>query len=498
MPALARATAKHTDAEALEKKDDDSADCDKADDQEEEEEEDDDADGAPASPGTRPRFPNSGASSWELDAAMLSALDERVLAWSERLLITLEDWQRASAHRERLEWAKQASVASGAAGRAHAREAIQWSLIDGADIVFSTLSSAAVTALDAYCRQTGHGFESVLVDEAAQAPEASTLIPLRYGCERCVLVGDPKQLPATVISPVAARLGLDRSLFARLVQAGHTAVLLNRQHRMHPAISAFPSARFYDGRLLDARAVCGSAREQAFHGVAHFRPLLFFNVSGAASTSSGRSHKNEAEATFAAGLLGCLMRWRGASQASAAGTSSSRDREYRVFTGSVAILTPYQGQLPVIRAALEREYARSNALRGAGASPHHPMLPTLTPEVSTVDSAQGREFDVVIFSAVRAAPAPAQASASKRDDESSASTRRSQIGFVKDQRRMNVALTRGRYAVWVLGDAATLSAGSEDWAALWAHAGAQRAQIDASDPLAALDHIRAVTDSTGV
>lgn len=451
--------------------------------------------GRSTSPAPRRLFPDSpGPGSAASDAALLATLDARVLAWSERLLITLEDWQRASAHRERLEWAKQAASAPGGAARAHAREAIQWSLVDGADLVFSTLSSAAVTALDTYCRQTGHGFESVVVDEAAQAPEASTLIPLRYGCERCLLVGDPQQLPATVISPAAARLGLDRSLFARLAHAGLPALLLDQQHRMHPAISAFPSARFYAGRLRDAPAVRGAAREQPFHALPHFKPLLFFDLAGtpaagsAGTRTAGRSHKNEAEAALAAGLLGCLMRWRGRVRAPHGAPGSPAEWETRMFTGSVAVLTPYQGQIPALRAALDAEYARSNAIRASASAPNsRPMLPTLIPEIATVDSAQGREFDVVIFSAVRTGSAGAQ----KPPSEGCAS-RKAQIGFVKDKRRMNVALTRGKFAVWVIGDAKTLGAGSDDWAALWKHAGITGAQMLVPDVNVALDRMRAL------
>ncbi|KAA0153804.1 hypothetical protein FNF29_02793 [Cafeteria roenbergensis] len=418
-------------------------------------------------------------------SAVAAAVDDRVLAWAERALITVEDWQRAAAALERAEWARRAGTGGSGIHASAAREAVQWSLMDDADVVFATLSSAAVSSVEAYARETGRGFETVVVDEAAQAPEASTLIPLRYGCRRCVLVGDPQQLPATVISPVAARLGLDRSLFARLAAAGSGVLLLNVQHRMHPAIAAFPSARFYGGRVMDAREVRGSAREQAFHALAHFRPFVFFDCAagggerrGAAGGAS-RSYSNEAEARLAACLVASLMRWRGAKRVfvpapgSAPGSGQGDWRwETRVFTGSVGILTPYQGQIGALRAALLRQYAEVNAAGEPG-----PSLPTIEPIVSTVDSAQGREFDVVILSAVRSAGGEAAASAGGGEDDTPDGAllrRRRTIGFVKDQRRLNVALTRGRFAVWVIGDAATLAGGSQDWSALVEHATANR------------------------
>ena len=96
----------------------------------------------------------------------------------------------------------------------------------------------------------GRRFHIVVVDEATQANEAAVLIPiLRSGAHTCVLVGDPAQLPPTVISRAAVQLGLDVSLFERLQGCGLCPLLLSTQYRMHPAIAAFPSAQFYGGRL---------------------------------------------------------------------------------------------------------------------------------------------------------------------------------------------------------------------------------------------------------
>jgi len=418
--------------------------------------------------------------------AVVAAADERVLAWAERLLITIEDWQRAAAALERLDWAQRATGPASGVDRRGATEAVQWSLLDDADVVFSTLSSAAVSAVEAYARGTGRGFATVVVDEAAQAPEASTLIPLQYGCRRCVLVGDPQQLPATVISPVAARLGLDRSLFARLQACGGPVSLLDEQHRMHPDVSAFPSARFYGGRVRDAAAVRGEGRAQGFHDIAHFQPFLFFDCRGG-GRRDGRSYSNDREAALAAALVASLMRWRGSKHVhvrdAASGAAGRWVWESRVFTGSVAVLTPYQGQVRAIHAALEAEYARANADGSGG-----PALPTLQPVVSTVDSAQGREFDVVVVSAVRSA-----GSSAPQAGEDERSARKRTIGFVKDQRRLNVALTRGRFAVWVVGDAPTLAGGSKDWAGLVEHARERGMLVPAEDAEAAAAAVRRTT-----
>mmetsp|Transcript_54478 Transcript_54478/g.143916 ORF Transcript_54478/g.143916 Transcript_54478/m.143916 type:complete len:738 (+) Transcript_54478:342-2555(+) len=106
-------------------------------------------------------------------------------------------------------------------------------------------------------------FDVLVVDEAAQAVEPSALVPLPLACGvggggklRCVLVGDPQQLPATVVSREAAAAGYGRSLFERLQAAGMEAVLLSTQYRMHPLIREFPSNYFYNGRLTDGFAIC--------------------------------------------------------------------------------------------------------------------------------------------------------------------------------------------------------------------------------------------------
>ena len=96
--------------------------------------------------------------------------------------------------------------------------------------------------------------------QAAQAAELSTLIPMQYGARRVVLVGDPQQLPATVLSMEAKRAGYDASLFERLQRGGYPSHMLRTQYRMHPSIRHFPSVHFYGGALNDGGRVLFSAR----------------------------------------------------------------------------------------------------------------------------------------------------------------------------------------------------------------------------------------------
>ncbi|KAK4390269.1 putative helicase DDB [Sesamum angolense] len=232
-----------------------------------------------------------------------------------------------------------------------ARANLEASFANEAEIVFTTVSSSGRKL---FSRLT-HGFDMVVIDEAAQASEVAVLPPLSLGAARCVLVGDPQQLPATVISKAAGTLLYSRSLFERFQQAGCPTMLLSVQYRMHPQIRDFPS---------------------------------------------------------------------------------------RVGKVSVGIITPYKLQLK----CLQREF--KDVLNSDEGKDIY---------INTVDAFQGQERDVIIMSCVRASGHG--------------------VGFVADIRRMNVALTRARRALWVMGNANALVQ-SEDWAALIADSKTRNCYLD--------------------
>tara|TARA_B110000285_G_C15072258_1_gene588651 strand:+ start:428 stop:1432 length:1005 start_codon:yes stop_codon:yes gene_type:complete len=120
-------------------------------------------------------------------------------------------------------------------------------IISEANIICCTLSMAGSTKLDTFANQ----FEYLIVDEACQSTEPSTLIPFRLCPKRVILVGDQKQLPATTFSGNSAQTGYCRSLFERLLDAGFDKTMLTIQFRMHPKIRAFPSEQFYGGAITD-------------------------------------------------------------------------------------------------------------------------------------------------------------------------------------------------------------------------------------------------------
>ncbi|RZB62240.1 Helicase SEN1 isoform B [Glycine soja] len=122
-------------------------------------------------------------------------------------------------------------------------------------------------------------FDAVVIDEAAQALEPATLIPLQLlksSGTKCIMVGDPKQLPATVLSNVASKFRYSCSMFERLQKAGHPVIMLTEQYRMHPEICKFPSLHFYDNKLLNGSQM--SNKSAPFHQTKGLGPYVFYDI----------------------------------------------------------------------------------------------------------------------------------------------------------------------------------------------------------------------------
>jgi superfamily I DNA and/or RNA helicase len=290
-----------------------------------------------------------------------------------------------------------------------------------ADVVVATCISAGDSKLK------DQDFRVVLIDEATQATQPSTLVALTRGAENVIMAGDDMQLPPTIVSSKAKQLGLDISLFARMRHLGIEPELLNEQYRMHPCISEFPSNVFYNGKV--ATGVSAAARPPVYGIVDYIAgsksammefPVLFVDCKGPEGKglsrgSHGQSYKNIEQADVAMELVRVIVENLGASESA----------------NSCAILTPYNGQLDLLRNSMS---ADCSALASDG---------WLT--LSTVDGFQGREADVVILTTVR----------SNEDGK---------LGFVRDPRRMNVAITRAKRCLVVIGNRRTLA---QD--ALWSH-----------------------------
>jgi ATP-dependent RNA/DNA helicase IGHMBP2 len=255
---------------------------------------------------------------------------------------------------------------------------------------------ATLTSLDAP-PLAGRRFPLAVVDEATQAVEPALYLAL-LRADRAVLAGDHLQLPPTVLSAEAQAGGLGVSLFERLVESfGDAAkVTLAEQHRMNARIMAFPSEALYGGALRAHPAVADRAVDDS--------PLEVVDTAGRGfedGTPEGSDSKhNEGEAELAAAEVRRVL-------------------ALGVPAGEIAVISPYDAQVQRLRALLAPEVE-------AGL------------EVDTVDGFQGREKEAVVVSLVRANEA-------------------GEVGFLADVRRMNVALTRARSKLVVVGDGATVS-----------------------------------------
>lgn len=254
-------------------------------------------------------------------------------------------------------------------------DAAKMAVLNDASIVCTTLSCAGYSMFS----QLDRGFDTVLVDEAAQAVEVSTLIPLKYGCQRVILVGDPNQLPATLFSPTAVANKYDLSLFERLMACNHPVHMLSTQYRMHPDISYFPAKTFYDGILTDGAALVPvegnpGVCHRAFHKFRCFGPYVFYDSpDSTAEQNSKGSWYNHIEAQIVLCIFRALV-----------------DRFPDDFPNcgkDIGIVTPYNGQVKYIKELFKENFG-ADVTKGI--------------DISTVDGFQGREKNVVIMSCVRA------------------------------------------------------------------------------------------------
>lgn len=250
-------------------------------------------------------------------------------------------------------------------------------------------------------------YNTVVIDEAGQALEPACWIPI-LKAEKVVLAGDHFQLSPTIKSSEAGRNGLSKTLLEKSVSLHpESVVLLNEQYRMHESIMGYSSQVFYNSQLHAHHAV---ARHLVF---ADDQPLAFIDTAGCSFDEKldGTSTTNPDEATFLVTHLSALIQ-------------ELESKETIVDFPSIAIVSPYKQQVQILKMLVEE-----NELLMA----HQDKI-----SVNTIDSFQGQERDIVYISLTR----------SNADGS---------IGFLADTRRMNVAMTRARKKLVVIGDSATLS-----------------------------------------
>ena len=272
-------------------------------------------------------------------------------------------------------------------------------------VIACTLTGSANKVLN------GMRFSTLFIDEAAQALEAACWIAIRKA-DRVIFAGDHQQLPPTIKCYEAARQGLDRTLMERIVSYHPESVsLLQVQYRMNEAIMRFSSDYFYEGKVQSAPSV----KSRTIMDSDMDSPVVWINTEGMdcneefVQESFGRINKPEANLCLQQ-LKDYLLK-----------VGHNRVLEDHVDVG---IISPYKAQVQYIR-----QRVKSDPF-------FKPFRHLIT--INTVDGFQGQERDIIIISLVRA-------------------NENGEIGFLRDLRRMNVAMTRARMKLIILGDASTLT-----------------------------------------
>ncbi|MDX1943694.1 MAG: AAA domain-containing protein [Saprospiraceae bacterium] len=269
-------------------------------------------------------------------------------------------------------------------------------ILDGAQVITCTLVGAAHPLLEK------RHFRTVVIDEAAQALEPATWIPI-LKAHKVVLTGDPFQLPPTVKSIEAQRKGFSVTLIEKCLQRLEISILLKVQYRMHETIMGFSNRQFYNNALLaDA-----SVRDHCLP-ILHNQPLVFIDTAGCGFDEkiqeTYQSRYNPEEFQILCEHLYQL-----------------EEQLEGQEMPSIAIISPYREQVQYMQNCVAEDEKIS----------HLPLT------INTIDGFQGQERDVVYISLVR-------------------SNAKSEIGFLSDYRRMNVAMTRARKQLIVVGDSATI------------------------------------------
>ncbi|KAM3389468.1 hypothetical protein ACQJBY_011549 [Aegilops geniculata] len=276
----------------------------------------------------------------------------------------------------------------------------------------------------------------LIVDEAAQLRECELVIPLRlHWLKHVVLVGDDCQLSAMVKSKVCKEAGFETSLFGRLVMLKFDKHLLNIQYRMNPCISLFPNTQFYERKILDGSNVLSPSYNKHYTCLP-FGSYTFINVTDGREDKegTGNSRRNMVEVAVVLHLIQTIFTsWK------------------RMDQGlSIGVVSPYKAQVDAIKSRLGKKYDTCDGFHV---------------RVKSTDGFQGEEDDIIILSTVR-------------------SNERGVVGFLADNRRTNVALTRARHCLWIVGNAHTLSKSGTEWTDLVADAERRKCVFSATNDAA--------------
>ena len=309
-------------------------------------------------------------------------------------------------------------------------------IINDHDIVISTCSTSYDKKL------IFSDFKYVLIDEATQCCEIECLLPIVHGSKHVILIGDQKQLGPTILYPKANSLGMNISLFERMIKIyPDNYIMLKKQYRMHEELAKFPSDFFYEGKIKNSskhkeNKICKKILKK-FYWPKKDIPIIFINTNNKTTSNSnltdfnrinkkdlnlkniftsernmGKSYENELEADITIKVINIIK----------------SIKTYNEGDYNIGIITPYIGQKKLI---LEKLYFNDK-------KNYFDCINNNIISIASVDSFQGKEKDFIIINTVR-------------------SNYKNFIGFLKDPRRLNVSLTRARHGLIIIGDAHCLA-----------------------------------------
>jgi superfamily I DNA and/or RNA helicase len=301
------------------------------------------------------------------------------------------------------------------------RREMEAEIFKGVDVVCCTaLSAPSVRVID---------FPLVFFDEATMATEPVTIATMIKGCQQMSLIGDQQQLSPLIKSRQVIEEGLGLSLFERLMDRGDLkSVMLNMQHRMHPNLFEYPNSEFYGGRLLNAESTDLIKPIQSSY-MKSGNYLSFVDHQGNESVTRNKSLENHREASIVVKIIADLLCKNG-------GMSGS----------DIGVVTPYLGQKEELARSLQDPTSPARALFALEVAKLGGSKSCLKEvadvEIHTIESMEGREKKAIIFSLVR-------------------SNKSRYLGFLQEEKRCNVALTRAKNALFIVGNLSMLQRGKE-------------------------------------
>ena len=309
--------------------------------------------------------------------------------------------------------------------RAREKSAVR-RLLSRKDIILSTISGAGARVLD--IAEASSSFDVVVVDEAAQALEAACWVSL-LRARKAVLAGDPHQLAGTVKSPLAQSRGLQRSILDRVFSCESlkpTICMLVTQYRMNALISTWSSQEFYDNRLHPDASVASrrvidldSCSKKKADNENLIHPFIIIDTAGGDCEEYDQSLDREIASSDKRRSVDLNASKSNQGESHILIEVVNSFIECGIPLQDIAVISPYSGQVELLRNEMWPKHGRSL-------------------EIATIDSFQGREKEIVCMSLVR-------------------SNEAGEVGFLRDDRRMNVAITRAKRCVVVICDSETIS-----------------------------------------